>query len=147
MFPPFFDPHNPFHVEAVPTNVTTTDKPANSPEQDNERRPDPQRNPRSQSLLPDAGAKPDSRRPRTSPVPPGHQRRERCADRPAEPGSDDEDRLWQHPPLQVPHGRRPGLGSPDQPRQGRQRHDDPPARQHPDGRPPPRSGLTTNRSP
>src|SRR5207253_9360704 len=98
MFRPISNPHNPFHVEAISADSKDrqTRRQSNNPEPDNERRPDPQRNPRSQSLVPDAGSKPDSRRPRTSPVPPGHQRGKRSADRPAESGPDDEDRFGQH---------------------------------------------------
>ena len=53
----------------------------------------------------------------------------RRADRRADPGADDEDRLRQHAAVPLPHGRRHGLGPADQPRQERrQRRHDAPAR-------------------
>src|SRR5580765_1947776 len=108
----------------------------------NERRPDPERNPRSQPVVPDAGPEPDPHRPRAGPLPPGHQRGKRGSDRPPDPCADDEDRCRQHAAVPLPHGRRHGLGPAHQPRQERrQRFDLPLARLDPAGRPAPRGGL------
>src|SRR6187399_379366 len=107
-----------------------------------ERRPDPQRNPRSQPVLPDAGPEPHPQRPRAGALPPRHQRGKRVADRSPEPGADDEDRRRQHPAVPLPHGRRHGLGPAHQPRQERrQRRHLAPARLDPARRPSPGSGL------
>src|SRR4030095_5846770 len=108
-----------------------------------ERRPDPHRDSRSEPLLFNARPEPHPQRPRAGAVPARHQRGERIADRLADAGADDEDRLRQHAAVPLPHGRgRHGLGPAPEPRQERrQRRHLAPARLDPARRPPPRGGL------